>query len=741
MDFQYFFKILWRRKWHLIALTITAVVLTYFLVGLQPPIFKSNAVLSTGITIEKHINLSREDVFVQKYEIEYAFSQLIETMKSRTSIRLLSYDLLLHDLTAERIGLQPFRKIDEEEREKLDPSVIHDLANALSLHFDSSVVWTLPQEYNATFKEIAKLYGYDYESLTEKLHINRIGETDYVRVEFESENPELCEYTVNAFCQKFIGYHKNTLNKDEYEAEVFYADLVKKKKSNLDTISAHLRAFRLNNNIVNLDEQSKALVEQLKELEMAREEAQKAIAGHRRNITSLDNYLKETLDASSDLYFQDSKINDSIANIQNEIKKLKINTLDNPPNVDNINQQIAQKDAERSRLIQQIGNSRQKNNDEYQNTLESLYEKRIDEELALTLKTESIQSINQAILNLNEQSQTLVGAESNIELLESQKEIAMKEYLQAVEKLNDARVKSQSGIEPITIFEHAQVPEEPEPSKRLLFSAFAGVASGSMAVFLIFFLTLFDTSLSSPEQFERQVGIPLIGSLQQLRPRKVKLDKMFSQQSSEPAITGFFESLRKIRHHIESTGGKRFLFTSTRESTGKSLAILSLAYSLSKKNKRVLVIDTNFKHNSLSAYSNKKLEKNPLYNGHSHLYMNGATGEGKSLPKGISTKGKVDILGNHLSFDSPSEILAGQRFDEVLTQLEHEYDYILMEGASLNEYSDTRELVDYADKIIAVFDAPSSLKTVDKDSLEFLNNQGDKFIGGILNRVDERELG
>lgn len=740
MDFQYLFKILWRRKWHLIALTITAVILTYFLVGLRPPSFKSNAVLSTGITIDKHINLSREDVFVQKYEIEYAFSQLIETMKSRTSIRLLSYDLLLHDLTAQRIGLQPFRKLNEENKEKFDKAALNNLANVLSMEADSTLNWALPQEYDAFFKEVAKAYGYDFESLIEKLEIRRIGDTDYIRLEFESENPQLCEYTVNSFAKKFIAYHKTMLNKDEYEAVVFYSDLVGKKKSNLDTVSAQLRLYRLSNNIVNLDEQSKALVGQLKDLEMAREDAQKAIAGHRQNITSLDNYLGQTLDASSHWFFQGSKMNDSIARIQNEIKELRIQALDNPVNLSEINKKIEKNYTIRENLTSQLADAQQKDDEEYQSTLLALYDKRIDEELELTRKTESIQSINQAIEDLTLQSQTLVGAESSIELLESQKEIAMKEYLQAVEKLNDARVKSQSGIDPITVFEHAQIPEEPEPSKRLLFSAFAGVASGAMGVFLLFFLTLFDTSLSSPEQFEKQVGMPLLGSLQQLKARKLNPEKMFDAHADNPTLSGFFESLRKIRHHLESTGGKRFLFTSTKESTGKSLSILSLAYSLSKKNKKVLVVDTNFKHNSLSAYSNKSLDRNPLYNGHQHLYMNGKGPDGKGLPAGIRTKGKVDILGNHQSLDSPSEILAGQDFSRTLSALEMEYDYILLEGASLNEYSDTRELISYADKVIAVFDAPSSLKSADRESIDFLIGLGDKFIGGILNRVEEREL-
>ena len=288
------------------------------------------------------------------------------------------------------------------------------------------------------------------------------------------------------------------------------------------------------------------------------------------------------------------------------------------------------------------------------------------------------------------------------------------------------------------IFEHAQIPEEPEPSKRLFFSAFAGAAAGSMGVFLLFFLTLFDNSLSSPSQFEKLVQVPLLGPLNQLKVKKLAWPIGQKDWHDDKYGKSYNESIRKIRHHIESAGAKRFLITSTKEKTGKSHAILSLAYSLSKKNKNVLVVDTNFKHNTLSDFANKEFDNNPLFNGHAHHYLKDKSNG--PLPKGVNYKGKVDIIGNWPSNDSPSEILAGKDFNSMLDQFDRDYDFILLEGASLNEFSDSRELVDYAEKVIAVFDAPSSLGRVDKSSLEYLNSLGTKFMGGILNRVDLKNL-
>jgi hypothetical protein len=59
-----------------------------------------------------------------------------------------------------------------------------------------------------------------------------------------------------------------------------------------------------------------------------------------------------------------------------------------------------------------------------------------------------------------------------------------------------------------------------------------------------------------------------------------------------------------------------------------------------------------------------------------------------------------------------------------------------MEGSSMNEFSDTQELVDYADHVIAVFSADNTLHAVDKQSLLFLKKLEEKLLGGVLNRVD-----
>jgi Mrp family chromosome partitioning ATPase len=100
----------------------------------------------------------------------------------------------------------------------------------------------------------------------------------------------------------------------------------------------------------------------------------------------------------------------------------------------------------------------------------------------------------------------------------------------------------------------------------------------------------------------------------------------------------------------------------------------------------------------------------------------------------------VDIIGSRRGFESPSEMFAGKNFNSLIDGLRLKYDYIVMEGPCLNEYSDTKELVQFADGVISVFSAKNSLIQKDRESIKYLKSLNGKFIGAVLNFVEEEEV-
>jgi succinoglycan biosynthesis transport protein ExoP len=213
--------------------------------------------------------------------------------------------------------------------------------------------------------------------------------------------------------------------------------------------------------------------------------------------------------------------------------------------------------------------------------------------------------------------------------------------------------------------------------------------------------------------------------------------------------------LRKLRHEIESQNSKIFLFTSPKKRDGKTFIMFSLAYVLSLLEKRVLIIDTNFKNNSLSQILGRNHGDLKVLDSKKNKLLVSAEGEQQkaegdkpefdhenSYDLINPTKYKnIYIVGNSGGgHESPAEILSGRDFANLVTLLADSFDYVLMEGAAMNEYSDTKELVRYADKVIAVFSAESTIKNLDRDSIQYFKSLGKKFGGAVLNRVNSKDL-
>ena len=96
----------------------------------------------------------------------------------------------------------------------------------------------------------------------------------------------------------------------------------------------------------------------------------------------------------------------------------------------------------------------------------------------------------------------------------------------------------------------------------------------------------------------------------------------------------------------------------------------------------------------------------------------------------------VDILGNRGGMSSPSELFAGKEFRKLLENFTNTYDYIFLEGPALNKYADSKELIEYVDKVITVFSANNSVDAADKKSINYLQKLNGKLMGAVLNKLE-----
>ena len=360
----------------------------------------------------------------------------------------------------------------------------------------------------------------------------------------------------------------------------------------------------------------------------------------------------------------------------------------------------------------------------------------MEAEADLRSTNEKISLLQSGINNLSGGLSGMAASSAEIQKINSDIDIATREYTSAKDRLNAVMSLAQ-GYDGFKQTIYGQPALSPEPSKRLIFIAFGGCAGLFLSMLVIVLLEYLDQSIKTPSQFYRLTNLPLLGVVNHINKLGGNvLDHAGSIDGDDKKRHNVFrELLRKVRYEIEQSGKRIFLFTSTEAGQGKTTLIQAISYSLSLGKKKVLIIDTNFCNNDLT----EVLAAKPLLE---KFYVNGkpfSLEEAKKLITKTTVEG-IDTIGCGSGDYTPSEILPKNHLLNYLPELLNEYDFILLEGAPLNKYTDSKELVEYSDGLIAVFGSDASLSATDKESISFLKQNKDKFIGAILNKVKTEDL-
>jgi|GEM_PF-598816 len=771
MDFSYFLRLLLDRKWIILAVTLLAVGATFLIARQSSVNYKSRALLGTGITESKSPSASIDQPgAVRPFEIDNQFSNLVEIINSKTVIGLLSKALIEHDLTSGT----PFRSLEELKEKYSDEElkralVLFDqkfgqggnslpkgeildqnaenvlkerlgdgdtilLAEVIPELKEDKEIFSDSQE-DAFMKDVLRSMGYNYSTLLAGLTIFRVRSTDYLKIEYTSDNPELAGFVVNTLSEEFIRYYSRVKSERSDASVEFFTRLAYEKKNELDERNNELKLYKLKHQIVNIDDQSSARIGQIQTLELQREQENKRIPASQQALRAIDRQLSaaETDAASSAANSQRiQNIRDELTGLTNQAVTTSAAGMDDSA----IRQQIEAKRRDLNRVVEQIASE----DGSLSSTTQSLLATRLNLEIEMEVAKAGVYSIDRELGRLRSTVGGFVEEDANIQAYDREISLVQEEYLDYVNKLNMAKLMSLTTGNQLSLIERGEVPDSPEPSQTIFLSMFAGALVFAFSLVIIFALAYLDMSLKNPSRFQRMTDIPLLGYLNKLKYDNLDLQTFFNQKSHDPELETFKQLLRKIRYQLEQNNAKRVLVTSTKPQEGKSFLIISLAYSLSLNNKKVLIIDTNFKNNSLTEMLKQANQENLLSN--TKLIGDAQLGDEFNTTGIISrtTHSGIDIIGSKGGYNSPSEIFAGKNFDKLLDSLELTYDYIFMEGSSMNEFSDTQELVDYADHVIAVFSAESVLHHSDKQNLSFLRDLEEKFLGGVLNRVGIKDL-
>lgn len=739
MDLGYLLRILNRRKWVIAAAMLAAMFATFYLVGLKPERYKASAIMATGIVNYKGINSDGTDAFVQQFQIENAFANLTEFVLSRASLKILTMEMLKHDMNATKNGTnKAFKRPDKKLIDYSDAEGEKLLQYLNQIDLDSIIDPAFGQEFDYLLDKISRSYGYDHDQLLKSIAVKRKGTTDYLTLEMTTTNPVQSQHMANTFVNRFRIFYQNLALREKRQNVEAFAQLAAEKKWVVDSTQAKLFGYLQSRGIPVLGEQSKELVSELSSLEQARTRAMSKQSAASKSIAVLDTAIqshsktdsRETRNRITDKYLTDESLD--------RVRKLKQRSIETGGKDEEVEAELAEAERDLRRSIERGARNigKVKEADESKRTREELTKTKVETKLDRIEAEESLEDIDKRIYAIRGMLSKNVAYDEISTKLRDDQNRALLEFDKVNEQLIRAKLELENYENRLTVVETAQLPEWPEPNRRVLLSVFASIVVGTLSVIAIFLLAYFDNTLQTADLFKKFSGdLPLLGTVANIPLKNLNLNVVFSTNGEMPQYTHFREGLRKIRSQIVHSNRHIFLVVSTKNREGKTFAMHGIAYSLAANRKRVLMLDTNFKTplpesyihqpSTMADFLNKTIRENGLE----------SVFETKDLG---GTDQYVDIVGNTGLHKSPAELLEPERFRKFLDDLRSQYDYIFMESAALNTYSDAQELLPFSDAVIAVFNANSSLVGADHESLRYLKGLGDKFAGAILTGVEDR---
>jgi polysaccharide biosynthesis transport protein len=735
MDIIYLFKVLVRRKWTILFCLLLGLIGGILFRIIIPREYISTAQYSTGFSQTQKVSLQLTEIF-DVNQIDFRINNVIETFKSPIVLAMVSYDLMLHDLDSPH----PFRNLDNKYKsdtayQKADMPkarlILRDRLSNLKLlsTYDpqDKMVWNL-----------LNLYGYDEDNILKKLTVERVPKTDYLNVSFSSENPELSAYVANKIGVKFKEFFSSLTSTNTKESLFKLDSLRESKRKEVDTLRSKLQRFRERIGTPNPGDAATAAMAAVQELTSSLTAQMANQNDYRQRLASVDNQLKElNTNPAAAVTGTPNNHGDEILVLRRANEELA-SKLALKGGVDqNIQKQIDD-NINKINLLSR-GSSGQLLNPAVRaaERKEQLIKDKLDLQSAIASTAENIQLYKTRLDQFNKIAFSGGGQEVVANAYLNDLTIAEKD----LEKYNSSIFASQDiDVSPDFNFKQimlGQPPIKPEPAKGLLILSIAGLSMFFLSILIIIILELLDSSLRTPSIFKKETKLDVLSSVGLIELDKKVLSEYFDftpRSDRESNNLPFIENLRKLRYEIERSGKHIILFTSTKQQEGKTTILESVAHTFSMSKKKVLLIDANFSNNTLT----RDFSAKPTLISFS---MKGQEGIEKIWNiTTVSPIANVDVIGCEEGNYTPSEILPKNNLLDHLEKFRQHYDYILIEGAALNTHADSKELTDFVEGLIIVFSAKNTLSENDRESIEFLKHHRSKFIGAVLNNVDEQNL-
>ncbi len=438
------------------------------------------------------------------------------------------------------------------------------------------------------------------------------------------------------------------------------------KSKELLGVEDELNTYKNKNAIFNLETEGKEINNKLNSLDIRKEDADRELNYYK----VLENYLISKKDyrevpAPSVAGISEGSIVASVGRIivlAEERNNLEYTFKENAPVFKDIDRQI---DAVKKVLLENIVSSKSLLNLEIGNI------------------NRDISRYESEILKLPKEQQELLKIERRYNLSQAT-------YNLFLSKRSEAGLVKAANVSDVMVIDSAKDTGGGQVGPNTQLNYMMAIVFGLMVPFIFVFLKeFFNTKVTSIKDIERLSKIPILGVI----GKNYGNDNLIVLNKSKSSVAESFRGIRSGLQFIYKKqgieGAKTVLLTSSISGEGKTFCSINIASVFALSNKKSIIVGLDLRRPKI--FGDFDIDNSF---GVVNYLINGAN-INQIIQK--TKVGYLDVITSGPIPPNPSELLMGERMEELIDELKKEYDYIILDSPPLGLVADALELTKYAD--------------------------------------------
>ncbi|MEO8671128.1 MAG: polysaccharide biosynthesis tyrosine autokinase [Tahibacter sp.] len=678
-----YWQILVKRKWVVISVLTTIVVVVLVKTLLTPSIFRSTATLQIDLETIKIIQSEGLTPGEGVGDRDYYQTQ---------------YELLKTRALAERVAGKMSPEDVERVRRNLAPSAwarLVGLVRGAKATAEEETPAEIDRDRLASFVQ-------------QRLVVDPVRNSRLVRVHFDSLEPAFSAVMANAIADAFIAANIDRRFDASAYAKHYLEDRLQQLKLKLEDSEKQLVEFAQQEGIITIDQQQSPAAQELQGINQSLAAAQQtrieAEAKYRRSQQTHADALPEVL-LSSIVGQLKNRRTDLLSQYQEKLRIFKPGY----PAMEQLKSQITEVDEQLGREIGRI-----------QGAVKAEYD--------AALNTQNMLAARLAELKL--QVLDLQGRSIQYNFIKREVDTNRQIYDGLLQRYKEIGVAGGIGANNISVVDRARPPNSrfsPSLTRDLMLGLLAGLGAGVLLALLFEHL---DDTIKTPDDIERLFGLAVLGVI----PRIIRGSPLKELKDPRSAFSESYRSVRTALQFSTDAGVPRTLFiTSSTPGEGKSTTALTLSLHFAQMGKRVLLIDADLRnptlHHSLAIPNSAGLSN----------YLSGATRPLKFL-RATNIKKLACLCAGPLP-PNPAELLAGPRMATLMRLAAESFDQVIVDGPPVLGIADAAILSNLSAGTVLVIESGGTRLGYVRGVLKRLIAARGRVLGVVLTKLDSRTQG